>query len=160
MTASTRPKARISSSAITKRLMLTANLPMMPGADRAKFSPSKNARLTRSQPGALATRTARAPKKITVEMTAIATAPPRVRTRGPRRGGGEPAAESWSSGPLTAAPLLGDLRRVQEVGQPLLGDRVELAVLAHGKQRLVHALGERAVKVEHEAEVFLLLGIG
>ncbi len=84
----------------------TQNLPMIPGADSAKLSQSKNAACTRSQPGALTMITARTVKTTVVETAATSSAPPRVRMRGRRErtgaaGGG--SGPSWLSGPLKAA---------------------------------------------------------
>jgi hypothetical protein len=65
---------RITTSATQKILTFVRKAEAMPGSDSRKISRLKNASLTSCQPGEETTRATMAPKKTTVEMTAIVTA--------------------------------------------------------------------------------------
>src|SRR4051794_10895788 len=178
-TASSRPKARISPSARRNSRTLTQNFSTSLGSDSQKTGPFRNDCWKRDQPGALTTTKASSPKTTMVETSPIATLRPPSRpspNRGPRAGrGGGAAATAGAPAPDRGRargggggggrarrraglvrvhdPLGLEDRGVRLVGEPLLGDRGELAAGLEPADRRVDARRQRAALVERDAVV-------
>src|SRR5688500_9070338 len=101
---------------------------------------------------------------LTAAMTSARRPDPPTPGPCPPRGGPSPGESPGVPGITPAARgqrgSLLEHRRAGVLRHPLLGDLVERAALLEGSDRLVHAIGQRAVLFEHAAEMLLLVAGG
>src|SRR3972149_6539054 len=161
MIASSRPTMRMKDSATRKIWTLMRKARRIFGSAAANVSGSRNAARNSSQPGALTIRSAKMATTTTV-LTMDTTTPRRPDSGSPRsRERRDPegnVAPVGSAGPVIRvddAPSSGEGWRVVQLADFAVVDRLPRAVGLDDRQRLVDAGGQRAVLLEHDAEIAL-----
>src|SRR3990172_6378770 len=149
-TARTSPKTRLRTSAIRNSWTFRRNRAIESGSASQNRSASKNARGPTGHPGEWTTPQPIAPMKTTVLARAMSTARPPTDRPSRRREALPPVI------PDRARRLLE--RRRPLVRDPRVDDAGERAVVRQRRDGRIHAGGQGAAEVEHDAEVLHLAG--